>query len=236
MIQLLSKRREGSGIMIFLLTNDDGYDSPKLKYTKEILEKFGTVYTVAPSKEQSAKSMSLTIGGFTFEKLDEYNYKIDGTPVDCVNFAFGGLKLRPDITVSGTNNGYNLGIDTKYSGTVGACLQAQYFGFPTIALSADRRGNIVLEKELEKTIQLILDEGLYSKDYTLNVNFPRESFEESKGIELTDLDYYQFEYSPVIEGDLYQPRRSYIENRNLKVGTDTWAYIEGYTSISKIKV
>lgn len=222
--------------MIFLLTNDDGFDSPKLKYTRTVLEKYGTVYTVAPSKEQSAKSMSLTIGGFTFEKVDEYNYKIDGTPVDCVAFGLGGLEVKPDITVSGTNNGYNIGIDTKYSGTVGACLQAQYFGVPTIALSADRRGNDVLEKELESTLTYILSNQIYSKDYTLNVNFPREKFGKSKGIKLTELDYYKFDFSPIIDGNRYHPRRSYIEDKNLKEGTDTWAYINGYTSISKIKV
>ena len=222
--------------MIFLLTNDDGYDSPKLQYTKSVLEKFGTVYTVAPKVEQSAKGMSLTIGGFNFDKLDEYNYKIEGTPVDCVNFAFGGLELRPDITVSGTNNGYNIGIDTKYSGTVGACLQAQYFGNPTIAFSADRTGNEMLEKELEKTLKYIIENNLHSKDYTVNVNFPRESFGESKGIYLTDLHYYEFNYTPKVTGNRFEPRRSYIEDVNLKEGTDTWAYIKGYTSISKVKL
>ncbi len=222
--------------MIFLLTNDDGFDSPKLKYTRDVLKKYGEVYTIAPSKEQSAKSMSLTIGGFTFEKVDEYNYKIDGTPVDCVNFAFGGLNLRPDITFSGTNNGYNIGVDTKYSGTVGACLQVQYFGFPTVALSADQNGNSVLEEELESTLNYVFDNEIYSKDHTLNINFPRESFGKSKGIQLTELDYYQFDYSPKISGNKYLPRRSYIQDRNLVEGTDTWAYINGYTSISKIKV
>ncbi|AIO18167.1 5'-nucleotidase SurE [Candidatus Izimaplasma bacterium HR1] len=222
--------------MIFLLTNDDGYNSPKLQYTREVLEKYGTVYTIAPSKEQSAKSMSLTIGGFNFEKVDEFNYKIEGTPVDCVNFAFGGLNLRPDITISGTNAGYNIGIDTRYSGTVGACLQAQYFGSNTIALSADRRGNTILEKELEKTLQYVLENNLYSKEYTLNINFPRDTFGESKGIYLTDLDYFKFTYSPEVVGNKFKPNRSFIENKELKEGTDTWAYIEGYTSISRIKV
>lgn len=222
--------------MIFLLTNDDGYDSPKLQYTKQILEQFGTVYTVAPSKEQSAKGMSLTIGGFTFQKLDEFNYKIDGTPVDCVNFAFGGLNLRPDITFSGTNNGYNIGIDTKYSGTVGACLQVQYFGFPTVAFSADKRGNSILEQELEKTVRHIIENKTYSEEYTLNVNFPRDSFGKSNGTIETEVDYFQFKYAPIITGNKYKPMRSYIEDKNLEEGTDTWAYINGYTSISKIKI
>lgn len=221
--------------MIFLLTNDDGFDSKKIKYTKEILQKFGTVYTVAPKTEQSAKSMSLTIGGFDFEKVDEFNYKVEGTPVDCINFAFGGLNIRPDITVSGTNDGYNIGIDTRYSGTVGACLQAQYFGCPTIAFSADKAGELILKQELEKTLRYMLDNKLPSKDYTLNVNFPRDSFETSKGILLSDLHHFQFTYSPVIKGNRFEPHRSYIEDVNLIKGTDTWAYVKGYTSITKIK-
>ena len=222
--------------MIFLLTNDDGIESPKLKYTKEILEKFGTVYTVAPKKEQSAKGMSLTIGGFNFNKIDEFNYSVEGTPVDCINFAFKGLELSPNITVSGTNNGYNLGIDTKYSGTVGACLQAQYFGSKTIALSADRKGNNVLKRELKKTIEYILDNDLLSSEYTLNVNFPREKFEKSNGIIMTKLHYHQFTYLAKIEGNKFMPNRMYIHDGDLPKGTDTYAYAKGYTSISKIRV
>ena len=222
--------------MIFLLTNDDGFDSEKINYTKQVLQKLGTVYTVAPRTEQSAKSMSLSIGGFNFEKVDEFNYKIDGTPVDCISFAFNALNLKPDITVSGTNNGYNIGIDTRYSGTVGACLQAQYYDCPSIALSADRRGNSILEQELEKTLNYIIKNNLHSKDYTLNINFPRESFGSTKGILLTDVHYFKFRFSPVFSGNKFEPHRSYIEDVNLPEGSDTWAYIKGYTSISKIKV
>ncbi len=194
------------------------------------------MYTVAPKKEQSAKGMSLTIGGFNFEKIDEFNYSIEGTPVDCINFAFGGLELRPDITVSGTNDGYNLGIDTKYSGTVGACLQAQYFGSKTIALSADRKGNNVLEKELEKTLEYIFEKNLPSLEYTLNINFPREKFGKSNGIVMTKIHYHQFQYYPKIEGNRFMPNRTYIHEGNLPEGTDTYAYAKGFTSISKIKV
>lgn len=222
--------------MIILLTNDDGYDSIKLQYTRKVLEEFGTVYLVAPREQQSAKSMSLTIGGFDFEKIDEFTYLIDGTPVDCVNFAFGGLNLRPDVTVSGTNKGYNIGIDTRYSGTVGACLQAQYFGYPSIALSADRRGDTVLEKELKRTLEYIFDNKLLSKDYTINVNFPLEKFGETKGIRECNIHYHQYNYSPVIEGKKFKPNRSYIVDKDLKENTDTWAYINGYTSITKVKV
>lgn len=222
--------------MIILLTNDDGIHSEKIEYTKKILEKFGTVYRVAPKEQMSAKSMSLTIGGYEFEKIDEYNYAIHGTPVDCVGFAYYGLGLKPDLVVSGTNNGYNIGIDTKYSGTVGATLQAQYFGFKTLALSADRRGNNILEEELEKTIQYILDNDLLSVEYTLNVNFPREKFVHSKGIRHTEVYYQVFDFKPEIIGSRIAPNRQYVMGQYLPENSDALAYKEGYTSISKIKV
>ena len=222
--------------MIFLLTNDDGIESDRLHYTKSILEKFGTVYVVAPKEEQSAKSMSLSIGGFTYEKIDEYTYSIDGTPVDCVNFAFGALGLKPDITVSGTNQGYNIGVDVRYSGTVGACLQVQYFGMKTIALSADRKGDVIMKRELEKTLQYIFDNDLASTEYTLNVNFPRDKFEESKGIMETEIDYYKYDYCPELTETHYKPNRSFIVDFQLKENTDIYAYAKGYTSITKIKV
>jgi 5'-nucleotidase len=222
--------------MIILLTNDDGIQSPKLHYTKDILSQYGTVYVVAPKVEQSAKSMALTIGGFTFEKVDDYTYLIEGTPVDCVNFAYAGLKLQPDIVVSGTNNGYNLGIDTRYSGTVGAVLQAQYFGFKSVAFSSDRLGDRMLKLELQKTFEYILQHDLLSTEYSLNVNFPREKFEQANGIMETTIHYHKFQYFPTIEGSTFKPNRTYIHEGNLPENTDTWAYSKGYTSISKITV
>lgn len=222
--------------MIILLTNDDGINSPKLQYTKEILSSYGTVYTVAPKHEQSAKSMGLTIGGFEFEKIDEYTYQIQGTPVDCVNFAIAGLKLKPDIVVSGTNDGYNLGIDTRYSGTVGAVLQAQYFGFKSVAFSSDRLGESLLKQELQPAIDYILENDLLSAEYSLNVNFPREKFNRSNGILETTIHYHQFRYLPTIEGNRFKPNRTYIHEGDLPKETDTWAYANGYTSISKITV
>jgi len=222
--------------MLILLTNDDGIHSEKIEITKKVLEKFGTVYRVAPKEQMSAKSMSLTIGGFDFEKIDEHNYAIHGTPVDCVNFAYAGLGLMPDLVVSGTNNGYNIGIDTRYSGTIGAALQAQYYGFKSLALSADRRGNSILEEDLEKTIQYIMDKDLLSINHSLNVNFAREKFIKSKGIKHTDVYYQVFEYQPEIIDNRLMPNRRFVMGQHLPEESDALAYKEGYTSISKIKV
>lgn len=222
--------------MIILLTNDDGIDSHKLHITRDVLSQYGTVYTIAPVFEQSGKSMSLSIGGFHVHKEDEFTYTIDGTPVDCVNFAYAGLKLKPDLVVSGTNNGYNIGIDTRYSGTVGAALQAQYHGFYSIALSGDKRGDKIVKEELKKTLDHVLEHDLLSKEYSLNINFPREKFEHSKGIMEAGIHYHKFDFHPTWDDTFFHPNRTYIHKGNLPEGTDTWAYAYGYTSISKIKL
>jgi len=222
--------------MIILLTNDDGIKSEKLLYAKEILKEYGTVYTVAPIVEQSAKGMSLTIGGFNFNKIDEFTYNVEGTPVDCVNFSLGGLNLKPDLVVSGINNGYNLGFDTKYSGTLGACFQAQYFGYKTIAFSSDNKGIEMVKNEFEKSLKYILDNRLLSTEHTLNVNFPRESIEESKGISHTKLFYQKYEYKPEIINGKYIPNRRIVRTENLPKDSDAYAFRKGYTSISKLSI
>ncbi len=222
--------------MKILLTNDDGIDSEKLQYTKSILSEYGDVYLVAPKQQQSAKSMSLTIGEFRYMKIDEKTYAIEGTPVDCVNFAIHGLKIDPDLVVSGTNDGYNLGIDTRYSGTVGACLQAQYFNYNSIALSADKRGNKILKEELKSTLDYILENELLSPDHTLNVNFPREKFGSSKGIIEGKTHYRSFKYEGIMKEDTFYPNRQYKPYKEYPEDTDISAYIRGYISICPIKV
>ncbi|MGS0972633.1 MAG: 5'/3'-nucleotidase SurE [Candidatus Izemoplasmataceae bacterium] len=223
--------------MIILLTNDDGIQSKKLKFAKVVLEKYGKVYTVAPAEEQSAKSMSLSIGGFKVNKINDQEFSVEGTPVDCVNFALGGLNLRPDLVVSGINDGYNLGFDTKYSGTVGACLQAQYFGFNTVAFSSDRKGFRMVESEFEKTFEYIINKKMYSGKYTLNVNFPREKFEKSNGLlDNVEVFHHEYEYKPELIDGHYYPNRRIVINKELPEKTDAYGFHNGYTTISKITI
>ena len=220
--------------MIILLTNDDGIHSEKLIFARNILMKYGTVFTVAPSIEQSAKGMALTIGGFKYEKIDEFNYSIEGTPVDCVNFSLGGLRLMPDLVVSGINNGYNLGFDTKYSGTLGACFQAQYFGYKTIAFSSNNKGMKMIKNEFENSLEYILNNNLLSGDYTLNVNFPKETVLKSKGILHTNLFYQKYEYKPEMINNKYMPNRRIVRTDNLPKDSDAYAIRNGYVSITKL--
>lgn len=222
--------------MRILLTNDDGIDSSRLIYTRDILSKYGEVYIVAPKVQQSAKSMSLTIGGFQYNKINEYEYTIEGTPVDCINFAIHGLKLNPDLIVSGTNLGYNIGIDTRYSGTVGAALQGQYFGYKTLALSAERGTDTIFHNELEDTIEFVFSEDLLSTEHTINVNLARDKYGTSKGFIVGRTYFRQHLYNPVLSDNEFKPNRIYDGETDFPEDTDVYAYHNGYTSVCKIKL
>lgn len=222
--------------MKILLVNDDGISSSNLWIAKDILSKFGEVTVVAPCSEQSAKSMSFTYGGTTFEKQDEYTYCVNGTPVDCTTFALLCLRVNPDFVVSGVNNGYNIGIDTRYSGTVGAALQAQFFKYPSVAISADYGRDIMIHKELENVINYILDNNLLSDKYTLNVNLPRDKFIKSNGILESKVYPLMHKYEEEIDLLKYAPNRKYFWVDNIPSDSEQYCYLNGYSSISKIKL
>lgn len=222
--------------MRILLVNDDGIKAKKLEITKNILKRFGTVITVAPSHEQSAKSMSLSFGETTYHKIDESTYSVEGTPVDCMNFALLKIDPFPDVVVSGTNNGYNIGIDIRYSGTLGAALQAQYAKIPSVAFSSDHKGEEILKQELEETFKHIIDNNLLSKTHTINVNFPRDTFIKSKGIRLTKVYNLLHRFEPIITENSYNPKRKYDWVDDIPSDSEQRAYLDGYTSISFVKL
>ena len=111
--------------MRILLTNDDGIASPALAQLKRVLTPFGRVITIAPDRNQSATSQSLTLHRpLRIHEAGEDTYSVDGTPTDCVLVAFHGqLGDKPDFVVSGINHGPNMGEDVFYSGTVAAAIE-----------------------------------------------------------------------------------------------------------------
>ena len=127
--------------MRILLTNDDGFDAAGIKSLKKIaldITSEDKIFIVAPSKNQSAKSRSITYKtSFEIIKENEHHYSLDGTPTDCVIFALEHLmkENRPDLILSGINWGYNLSEDVFYSGTVAAALEGSDRGILSIALS-----------------------------------------------------------------------------------------------------
>jgi len=121
-----------------LLTNDDGYFSEGINALYKELQKTAEVFIVAPDREQSASSHSLTLSRpLRVHKLDAHRYVVDGTPTDCVMLAVQLFfkRKRPDMIISGINHGVNMGEDVTYSGTVAAAIEGSILRIPSIAVS-----------------------------------------------------------------------------------------------------
>ena len=181
--------------MKILISNDDGYQAPGILALYEALKDVAEVEVVAPEMNNSAKSNALTLhsplqvtraaNGFRF---------INGTPADCVHIALTGLLgYRPDLVVSGINNGANMGDDTIYSGTVGAAMEGYLFGVPAIAFSQVEKGWKHIDAAAAKARELVLKMAAHNlvitgKDpWLLNVNIPNGPAEAIKPMKVCRL-------------------------------------------------
>jgi len=186
-----------------LITNDDGFDAPGIRAIAKVLSEYFNIYIVAPHKERSACSSSMTIGNSIIvykhkdcEPFLKECYSISGTPVDCVKLALDKLINVPiSFVVSGINRGINTGIDIHYSGTVGAALEAYMMGFRAIAFSVDVDNG---EPDYNKTAKLcmipfkhIMD--LPEKKYLFNVNIPSNTTNSQPSIKYTRLNWFGYE-------------------------------------------
>jgi len=161
---------------LILLTNDDGVHAPGLRAALAELNAVGEVHVVAPDREVSACSQSLTLKHpLRAETVEPRVHAVDGTPADCVNLALVKLlPRRPDLVVSGINRGANLGEDVFYSGTVGGAREGTFFGLPSVAVSLAARAESDFSYAAEFTARLarlVLDKGLPERTL-LNVNVP----------------------------------------------------------------
>ncbi|MFW5794668.1 MAG: 5'/3'-nucleotidase SurE [Bacillota bacterium] len=221
--------------MKILLTNDDGYNAEGIQYLYKILLSYGDTYLVAPNKHMSGSSVSRIF--WNKVKVFEHGekiYSVEGTPADSVSLALHGLNIRPDVVISGINSGFNLGADTVYSGTVGACMEALKSKIPAIALSADYNHLAQAKKDIKKVLNFIFDNDLLSKKYLLNVNFVAKNFKKSKDIMITDLGFRPTRHFYVKEDGFYVTKRNFL-NEDFKEGTDLFAVNEGYISITPLK-
>jgi 5'-nucleotidase len=198
--------------MKFLLVNDDGINSERFKLTESILRKKGEVIVFAPMFEQSGRSMAISTREITFEKIDKDHYAVEGTPVDCVNLAIQGFNISPDIVVSGINKGFNLGFDIFYSGTVGACFQANYLGYHTIAFSGSFRGDKTVYNHFERTLDFILTNKLHSQHKVLNVNFPEDGLNENPQIVETEPFYQISRLDGEIKNNIFKFKRLFLDS------------------------
>ena len=179
--------------MRVLVSNDDGVDAPGIRILADCLAAVGQVTVVAPDRDRSGASNSLTLDApIRALKMDDGRYRVAGTPTDCVHLALAGLlDHEPDIVVSGINNSSNLGDDVIYSGTVSAAMEGRFLGLPAIAVSLVSREHKGEHYESAAQAVLILMRRLLvdplPADTILNVNVPDRPWKEIQGFEVTRL-------------------------------------------------
>ncbi|CAE6511109.1 MAG TPA: 5'/3'-nucleotidase SurE [Nitrosomonas nitrosa] len=177
--------------MRILLSNDDGYFAPGLAHLAETLSSIAEITVVAPERDRSGASNSLTLDRpLSLHKSHNGFYYVNGTPTDCVHLAVTGmLDDLPDMVVSGINDGANMGDDTIYSGTVAAATEGFLLGIPSIAVSLVSASNGNFSTAANVTLDIV--KGFIQKKFhvpiLLNVNVPDIPQEQLQGLEVTRL-------------------------------------------------
>jgi len=230
--------------MKILVSNDDGYLATGINVLADALQQFADVVVVAPDRNRSAASNSLTITSpLRVSEVGENRYSVNGTPSDCVHLALTGLlDYEPDLVVSGINHGANLGDDVIYSGTVAAAMEGRFLGLPTIAVSLvghkltyfDTAGRVVSDM-VQK-----LDTSALSSDVILNVNVPDRPFEDLTGVRAARLGF-RHKSEPVVRSKDPHGRTIFWvgpagKGQDSGDGTDFHAIEHGAVSVTPIKV
>ncbi len=179
--------------MFFLVSNDDGYQARGLRDLVRMLSAHGDVAVVAPDRDRSGASNSLTLDRpLRVQRDDNGYYYVNGTPTDCVHLAITGLLERqPDMVIAGINGGPNLGDDVLYSGTVAAAMEGRFLGFPAVAVSLAGE-NPEHYDTAAHCVDLLLKRMLAQPlpaDTILNVNVPDVPLSSLAGFEATRLGY-----------------------------------------------
>ncbi len=179
--------------MKILISNDDGYRAPGIVALHEALRDIAEVEVIAPEHNNSAKSNALTLHSplYVHDAPNGFRY-VNGTPADCVHIALCGLlDYRPDLVVSGINNGANMGDDTIYSGTVGAAMEGYLMGIPSIAFSQVEREWRHLDAAARKARELVLSlqsqQLIGAQPWLLNVNIPSLPYDQIGALKLCRL-------------------------------------------------
>jgi 5'-nucleotidase len=179
--------------MRFLVTNDDGILAHGIECLIEAAEPLGEVHVVAPDREQSATSHSLTLHHpLRPVRRAERRWQVDGTPTDCVMLAISELMegARPDLVLSGVNRGANLAEDVTMSGTVAGAIEAMALGVPGVALSQmggyspDERYFDASETFAPGILKRLIEVG-WPADVVMNLNFPSAPIDEVTTVEVT---------------------------------------------------
>ena len=231
--------------MRYLISNDDGIHARGIQVLAARMRELGEVTIVAPEKNHSGASNSLTLGDpIRVKEIDARTFRVSGTPSDCVHLALTGLVAEdPDMVISGINFGANLGDDVIYSGTVAAAMEGRFLGLPAIAVSLvfeDQPVNYETAAEAVAMIVGRLKQDPLPADTILNVNVPDIPWNEVRGYEVTRLGHRHRAKDSVKMTDPRGRPLYWIgpsgPGRDAGPGTDFHAVERGYISITPIHV
>jgi 5'-nucleotidase len=233
--------------MRLLATNDDGILAHGLECLVAAAEPLGEVTVVAPDREQSATSHSLTLHHpLRPIQRGDRRWQVDGTPTDCVMLAVEALMpQRPDWVLSGINHGQNMGEDVLYSGTVAAAMEGLSLGIPSIAVSfagKDLRADVTRLREqvpiLTRVLAHITALPTFPPNTLLNINLPPRSGADIKGIRLTRLGTRVFSQSVTPLKDPWGRQIYWIGGGDITwtgdADSDFRAIDEGYVSVTPL--
>lgn len=230
--------------MYFLLSNDDGYQAPGIACLANALSTLGEVTVVAPDRNRSGASNSLTLDRPLQASTAPNGYiYVNGTPTDCVHLAITGLLDRdPDMVIAGINSGANLGDDVLYSGTVAVAMEGRFLGLPAMAISL--AGEKLIHYQTAARVAKLLVKSMCKRplptDTILNVNVPDLPWVELAGFQATRLGQ-RHKSEPVIRQT--DPRGQTIYwvgppglEEDAGVGTDFYAVRTGNVSVTPLQV
>lgn len=230
--------------MRILLANDDGYLAPGLVALYEGLRARWDVTVIAPEQNASAASNALTLNRplSVYTASNGFLY-VNGTPSDCVHIALTGLlDFRPDLVVSGVNNGANLGDDTIYSGTVAAATEGFLFGIPALAVSLVDKGWRHLDSAVAVAVQVVatLAADLPRQAQLLNLNVPNRPLSELGGVRVTRLGKRHPSQPVVVQKNPYGDTIYWIGGAGAALdkqqGTDFDAIAQGCASLTPLQL
>ena len=230
--------------MHILLSNDDGYSAPGLMALANALKPLANITVVAPERNRSGASNSLTLDRPLHASTAENGFiKVDGTPTDCVHLAITGLlDQEPDMVFAGINHGANLGDDVIYSGTVAAATEGRFLGLPAVAISL--AGVSPVHFDSAASIAATLFENIrrhpLPEDTILNVNVPDLPLGEIRGFQATRLGQ-RHKAEPVIRGHDPRGRQIYWvglagPEQDAGPGTDFFALRNHYVSVTPLQI
>ena len=230
--------------MLLLLSNDDGYQSPGINHLAEAFSSLGEVVVVAPDRNRSGASNSLTLDRpLQVSRAANGFMYVNGTPTDCVHIAITGLLERePDMVIAGINAGANLGDDVLYSGTVAVAMEGRFLGYPAMAISlvGETPVHYQTAAQVGKLLVTQMWERPLPSDTILNVNVPDRAWDDLAGFEATRLGQRHKAEAVVRQQD---PRGRPIywvgppgPEGDAGVGTDFYAVKSGKVSVTPLLV